>query len=606
MNEISDIKRELSSRAGVVCEMLLPAGKLIRGEWEVGSIGGEAGKSLKVCTKGPKAGVWSDFAAGAGGDLIDLWQQVRGQSLVEALDDIRDYLGMERPTFTQGKREYAKPPKPQCSAPKSRVKDYLTEDRNIPEEILTKYKIGERGETIIFPFLRDGELIMAKEREAVDGAKPKPTAAGCEKILFGWQAIDDNAREVTITEGEIDALSMSAYGFPALSVPYGGGGGNKQDWIENEFDNLARFETIYLALDMDTEGEKAVEEIIKRLGRHRCLCVQLPYKDANDCLVEGVSQSVIATAFKDAESIAPPTVTRVNEYTDNVVNLFWPQGDKPEGYTFQQPSLRDKVFFRPGEVTVWTGATGSGKSQILSDCSVGWISEGSRVCVASLEMAPAQTLKRMVKQAGGTDRPAEPYIKTIMDWLHDGLWIYNVVGKERVTELLDAFDYCRARYGCDQFVVDSLMRLGIASDDYNGQEQAMFQIVNWAIKHGVHVHLVAHSRKQGANETGPQDVESVKGASEIGANAFNVVSVWRDKGWEEAKDNAEEGEATDKVQGYLDAGGVVLNVAKQRNGDWTGRVRLHFDIETYQYRCNKSALGPRAHVEIPEALRRSV
>ena len=45
---------------------------------------------------------------------------------------------------------------------------------------------------------------MAKTRAAEDGASPKPTAAGCEKILFGWQAIDANARQVVITEGEID------------------------------------------------------------------------------------------------------------------------------------------------------------------------------------------------------------------------------------------------------------------------------------------------------------------------------------------------------------------------------------------------------------------
>ena len=35
-------------------------------------------------------------------------------------------------------------------------------------------------------------------------------------------------------EGEIDALSWAAYGQNALSLPFGGGGGAKQQWIENE------------------------------------------------------------------------------------------------------------------------------------------------------------------------------------------------------------------------------------------------------------------------------------------------------------------------------------------------------------------------------------
>ncbi len=598
MSDILEIKRELASQAQRVCEMLLPNGKLIRGEWEVGSVDGESGKSLKVCAKGNKAGVWSDFASGEGGDLIDLWKSVRNQTTVQALDDIRDYLGMERPTFTRTPKQFKRPKKPACVVPRAQVRDYLGEDRNIPAEVIERYGVGEKGKVVIFPFLRDGELIMAKEREAVDGARPKPTESGCEKILFGWQAIDDNERVVVITEGEIDALSMAAYGWPAMSVPFGGGGGNKQDWIENEYDNLARFEEIILALDNDDEGKRATEEIIKRLGRHRCRVVELPRKDANECLVDGVPVEEIDAAIQNAKTVAPDTVTRVKDYTSNVVSLFWPEGGQEEGYTFQHPSLRDKVVFRPGELTVWTGATGSGKSQILSDCSIGWLDEGSKVCVASLEMAPAQTLKRMVKQAGGTDRPTEQFIHAVMEWLHDGLFIYNVVGKEKVKELLDAFDYCRARYGCDQFIIDSLMRLGIASDDYTAQEQAVYQIVNWTIKHNVHVHLVAHSRKAPKDEKGPQDVEAIKGASEIGSNAFNAIAVWRDKAWEELRDKAQAEDVTEKQQAYLDSGGVVLNVAKQRNGDWTGKCRLHFNIENYQYRCNKSSWEPRVVVKM--------
>src|SRR5262249_26891378 len=69
--------------------------------------------------------------------------------------------------------------------------------------------------------------------------------------------IDPEAREVSIAEGEIDALSAWDYGWPALSPPFGGGGGKKQAWIESEFERLLRFEVIYLALDMDDEGEAA-------------------------------------------------------------------------------------------------------------------------------------------------------------------------------------------------------------------------------------------------------------------------------------------------------------------------------------------------------------
>jgi twinkle protein len=74
-------------------------------------------------------------------------------------------------------------------------------------------------------------------------------------------------------------------------------------------------------------------------------------------------------------------------------------------------------MFRPGEVTLWSGATGSGKSQIISDCVPRWIREGSRICIASFEMQRQWTLKRMVKQAGGVDRPALLFLDATLAFL---------------------------------------------------------------------------------------------------------------------------------------------------------------------------------------------
>src|SRR5690606_4642652 len=109
------------------------------------------------------------------------------------------------------KKTYTRPPKPQCVPVQGRPLDYLTEARNIPGHVLAAYKVAASGDDIIFPFLLpDGVLALAKSRKAEDGAKPKPTAADCEPVLFGWQAIPSNAREVVITEGEIDALSWAA------------------------------------------------------------------------------------------------------------------------------------------------------------------------------------------------------------------------------------------------------------------------------------------------------------------------------------------------------------------------------------------------------------
>ncbi|WP_034988765.1 toprim domain-containing protein [Bartonella senegalensis] len=681
MSTIVEIKQKLIAQASAIAEMLLPQGRRRGNDWVVGNTRGEAGQSLLVCVSGSKAGLWYDFAEGSGGDLLDLWCAVKGISLSQALEEARALLNLTRPKpFMAPHRSYRRPPLPPCGTPQNLVKTYLHKERGIPLEILKRYRIGEEGEKIIFPFYKpDGTLALVKERLAQTGAKAKPTAAHCEAILFGWQALyphglktnhnrqnltftaandesfhqgaenmkhsfqtktknpssltdpascsthqpsTDNAststehapfptdntppskdqpfcftnRTLVITEGEIDALSLAAYGYPAVSVPFGGGHGGKQNWIENEFDHLEAFETIFLATDMDKPGEEAAHEIASRLGRHRCYRVCLPGKDANDCLTAGIDAASIRAAFSSAKSFAPAGLRRASDYKDQVIRLFWPEPEHHIGYTVPYPKLHGKLHFRPAELTLWSGASGAGKSQLLSDCIPHWIAQNSCLCLASLEMKGAQSLRRLTKQTGGLEHPTREMIERILQFLDGGLILYEHVGKSSVDTLLEVFDYCRARYGCDQFIIDSLMRLGIASDDYASQEQAVYKMVDWAVLNNVHLHLVAHARKGGLDKEIP-GTEDIKGASEIGANAFNIITIWRNRSLEDkifAASHTQE--KTDLAQ----RPGVIMNIAKQRSGDFEGKIGLWFDKKTYRYRCSSEVPAtPRRYLERP-------
>ncbi len=85
----------LAAQAQKTCEHLLPGGREIRGNWVIGGVSGDAGKSLHVQLTGPKAGVWLDFATGEKGDLIGLWQAVRSCSLKDACVEAGNFLGLE-------------------------------------------------------------------------------------------------------------------------------------------------------------------------------------------------------------------------------------------------------------------------------------------------------------------------------------------------------------------------------------------------------------------------------------------------------------------------------------------------------------------------------
>src|SRR5690606_26848614 len=190
-----------------------------------------------------------------------------------------------------------------------------------------------------------------------------------------------------------------------------------------------RFEKIYISTDMDKPGDEAAEEIASRLGRHRCYRVALPHKDANECLVAGVGKEAMAAALASAKSLDPDGLKRPVEYLDRVIHLFWPGPEEREGYTLPYGKLADKLHLRPAELTLWSGASGSGKSQIISDCIPHWIRQGSRICLASFEMRGEQTLRRLCKQTGGVDRPTAPFIGKILEFLDQGLILYERVGK---------------------------------------------------------------------------------------------------------------------------------------------------------------------------------
>lgn len=599
MTDITGINRMLEAKAREVAEYLLPAGILEGREWCVGSINGEAGKSLKICTQGSKRGRWSDFAEGGeSGDMLDLWGAVRHISLVETLKEVRSWLGIEEPTFEKRTKVWRRPERPQSTRPKSAVLDYLTNTRALSSDAIRVYQIGEQDRTIIFPsFSEDGSLAFVKYLgiDRKDGKKNIRVEADCEPVLFGWPVISADAREVVLVEGEIDALASYDYGHPALSVPFGGGAGDKQRWIETDYERLLRFEVIYLALDMDEPGEIAAADIANRLGRHRCRRVKLPLKDFDECLKAGTSQQDIDRCFSEAKTLDPPELRRAGEYADEVMALFFPeQGAAEAGYHLPFGKIGRDLLFRPGEVTLWSGATGEGKSLLLSHAIVSFGDQGAKVCIASLEMKPSQTLKRMVKQAGNVDRPTDHYGRKIIRWLDEWVWVFAVVGSRPVARLLEVFEYARARYGCDTFVIDSFMRLGIGPDDYAKQDKAMLEIVNWTVEKNVHMHLVAHARKADSHGTGIPESADVKGTSEIGANAFNIITVWRNRKLEAEIKELEGSDSSDsaltaKLRDIVDKPTVVANIAKQRNGDYEGKCGLWLNQATYQYRSSEDS-----------------
>jgi hypothetical protein len=90
-----EIAEHLEARMHAVLAFLYPEGRVIAGEFCVGSLRGEPGESLKVHLNG-KGPVWSDFATGeTGRDLLDLWTAARHHGDIRAaMREAGDWLGV--------------------------------------------------------------------------------------------------------------------------------------------------------------------------------------------------------------------------------------------------------------------------------------------------------------------------------------------------------------------------------------------------------------------------------------------------------------------------------------------------------------------------------
>jgi len=232
-----------------------------------------------------------------------------------------------------------------------------------------------------------------------------------------------------------------------------------------------------------------------------------------------------------------------------------------------------KVGLRQGEVSLWAGITGHGKSQLLGQVAA-WNLKYKKWLIASMEMLPEATMSRMVQQGAGTNHPSDEYIRKMLDWASNRLWIYDQTDTVKFDRILGMVFFAAKELKINHIVIDSLMKCGIRKDDLDGQAMFVDKLC-WAAKvTGCHIHLVHHVRK-GEKESNIPDKYDIRGASEIIDLCDNIFIIHRNKS-KEIKQRT--GQYVDEHEQDCS-----LIVAKQRHGEYEGLFKLWFNSESKQY-----------------------
>lgn len=268
------------------------------------------------------------------------------------------------------------------------------------------------------------------------------------------------------------------------------------------------------------------------------------------------------------ETDAQEKIRSAGIFAEEVVDYFW-SNNRYIGAKLPWLKTHDNIHFRPGEVTLWGGMNGHGKSLVIGQMCLGFLGQGERVCLASFEMRPVVTLARICRQAFGTAKPEPDLIRGFHEATDNALFLYDQLGSVKSEQILAVIRYCAEKLDVKHVVIDSLMKCGVPEDGpnaFNAQKEFVDKLCATAKDTGIHIHLVAHSRKQ-RDELAPPGKMDVKGSGSITDQVDNVITVWRNK--------AKEKELADKGVAPNDPD-CLLICDKQRNGEWEGKIGLWF------------------------------
>ena len=249
-------------------------------------------------------------------------------------------------------------------------------------------------------------------------------------------------------------------------------------------------------------------------------------------------------------------------------------GDDQSGGLLPWSKTHDHIRLRPGELSIWAGINGHGKSLLTGQVVLSLMAQKCRCMIASFEMKPTKTLRRMRRQASCGAFPTDQFTQAFGRWTDGLLWLYDQQGMVDVDQIAAVLRYSHQQLRCQHVVVDSLMKCIRGDDDYNGQKDMLDLLTSIARDTGMHVHLVHHIRKAD-DETRLPGKFDLKGSSAISDQADNVFVVWRNK---RKQFDQQAGKEVDP-----DSPDAMVICEKQRNGDWEGRIGLWFHEASQQF-----------------------
>lgn len=446
--------------------------------------------------------------------------------------------------------------------------------RGLAEETCRKfgYFVGEfNGKTVqVAPYYnKEGQLVAQKVRFP---NKDFITTGDFKKVsLFGSQLWGSGGKKLVITEGEIDAMTVSqlqGHKWPVVSVPNGAQGAANS--IKDNLEWVMSFEEVILMFDMDDPGREAAVKVAELLPPGKAKIASLPLKDANECLVQGKGEEVIR-AIWNAREYRPDGIVDIDELIEEI--------EKPieMGLPWCFPTLTKYTYGRrPGEIYAVGAGTGVGKTDFLTQQIAFDVTElQERVGVIYLEATPVETGKRIAGKIDGVRYHVPDagwsleQLRATLQSLKGKITFYDNWGSTEWDVIKKKIRFMVVSKGIRLIYLDHLTAMADPSNEKESIETLMKEMAGLANELGCIIHFVSHlSTPEGKphEEGGRVMIRHFKGSRSIGFWSYLMIGLERNQ---QAEDEDERQTTT-------------LRILKDRyTGQATGKtILLGYDSET--------------------------
>lgn len=418
--------------------------------------------------------------------------------------------------------------------------------RGINEKTCRKfgYMVGTfNGQTVhIAPFHDKEGVIVAQHiryRDKGFAWVGEPKRAG----LWGQQLWRDTGKMVVITEGEIDAMSISQLQdnrWPVVSIKSGAQGAKKD--VAKAIDWLEGFESVIFAFDMDEHGKKAAAECALLLTPGKAKVWNIPLKDANEMLVAGRAKELMDAVW-GAKVYRPDGIVGAEETWDLLM-----ANEQDCSATYPWKDLQAKTLgLRVGEIVTICAGSGVGKSQVCRELAVHLIRNGEKVGYIALEESVKRSIRSLVgilvnapvHFAHVRNNMAVDVMKQAWDMLAGRAYFYDHWGSIDGDNLFNRIRYLARACGCRWIVLDHLSI--VVSGDATGDERRnidnlMTQLRSMVEELQIGMILVSHlKRPEGRplEEGGQTHLALLRGSGAIGQLSDIVIGQERNQQDEE-------------------------------------------------------------------------